>query len=104
MRDMINIIIYYWPKLIAAIWFAIVGLVMIKKSRYAKKDANVVLYFIAFFFTSSALFSIYAECFANALYFRVIEKYITLYQTPIMYVLYQIFWDAFFVFAGGMIF
>ena len=30
MRDMINIIIYYWPKLIAAIWFAIVGLVMIK--------------------------------------------------------------------------
>ena len=104
MRDMINIIIYYWPKLIAAIWFAIVGLVMIKKSRYAKKDANVVLYFIAFFFTSSALFSIYAECFANALYFWVIEKYITLYQAPIVYVLYQITWDALFVFAGGMIF
>ncbi len=100
---MVEVISYYWPKLVAGLWFAVFNLTVAKRAGYKPKMPFQLLMPLLFF-TSSALMSIYAELVSYSFYGTWIKPVLNLAEYPLAYVPYNIFFDALFVFIGGMIF
>ncbi len=90
--------VYYWPKVVAAIYFACMNTWVMK--RVSKSNANVIRSIIAFFFVSSAFLSIPGELLSSTLYNRFIASINYDDANKVIYVIWSILFDFVIIYLG----
>ncbi|MCR4999132.1 MAG: HD-GYP domain-containing protein [Lachnospiraceae bacterium] len=100
---MVEIILFYWPKLVAGAWFALFNFLMGRKNDN-KGRLPAVLHFLVLFLCSSAVVSLIAELFSYEVYYYIFITKLNMALQPLAYVVLQIFIDGIFIVIGGFVF
>ena len=94
---------YYWPKLVAGLWFAFFNCYMMHRSLHESKK-KLAFRFVVFFFTSSAFLAVVGEELSYLLYSAVYGLFGVNIYSPLLFVPYIITFDAMMVFLGGQVY
>ena len=100
---MLDIIYSYWPKIVAALWFASMNTFMLGKSEKSVKR-NRVLGFFVLFLISSAFISILGEFFLVETYTEVVYDLGLFNNNMLVFVPYAVLLDCLLAHIGGMLF
>ncbi len=94
---------YYWPKLVAGLWFAFFNCYMMHHALHESKK-KLAFRFVVYFFISSAFLSVVGEELSYLLYSAVYGLFGVNIYSPLVFVPYVIAFDAMMVFLGGHVY
>lgn len=94
---------YYWPKLVAGVWFALFNTYLLHISQ-PRKRLYEVLRGIALFFLSSGFLAVIGEELSYSLYQGILDLFGVDIYIPMAFLPYVILFDAAIVFLGGMVY
>ncbi len=91
--------IYYWPKLIAAIWFAVFNTFWAVKA--GKRPKNIPVYLVINALLSSGFISIVAESVAYYLFYGLIGISPSVGYNMSLFIFWNMFFDCLFIILAG---
>ena len=94
---------YYWPKLVAGLWFAVFNIYMLKRAHRPPKTW-IGLQFVALFFVSSGFLAVVGEELSFSLYRVILALFDINIYSPMFFLPYAITFDALVVFLGGNVY
>ena len=97
----LDLFVYYWPKLIAAVWFAVFNCIVLSKFHQKK---HMALRGILFFLISSAFLSILAEYGCTILYRYTVHSFGLADKSHMMFVSWGILGDFIAMAIGAILY
>ena len=92
----------YWPKLVIAVWFSILNIIMVY--RYLGKKQYILERFVVLFLLSSSFLSIIGEQLIIRVYNNLVDSHVFVDDNNLFFIAMNIIADATIIFIGGNLF
>ena len=91
----------YWPKLVIAVWFSILNIIMVY--RYLGKKQYILERFVVLFLLSSSFLSIIGEQLIIRVYNNLVDSHVFVDDNNLFFIAMNIIADATIIFIGAFL-